>query len=467
MFKNNKFIKIITCILVLSVTLFSGTIIGYLVHKNNVNDALIKLDNVKEILKDEWYFSDQFIDIDKELIDNAIYGMASNTIDIHTSYMNQEEVKNFTEGTNHHFVGIGIQYSAVDTNKIVTNVFENSPAKKAGMKAGDFIQKVDGIDVTSFDAEEIKELILGEVNSKVVIDIKRDNQIIQLEIYRGEIGSVFGEIVDNVGYIQILSFGDDTAYQLEQLLNGFIEKDIDSYIIDLRDNGGGYLNSLIDICGLFIPKGNVAMHQVFSDDSIKTFKTDREPIDGINEVVILINQNSASASEVFTLAMRENFTNTTVVGVESYGKGTVQQTRTFSDGSALKFTTGRWQSSQGEVLIEKGIIPDVIVDSKNIVNDPIYDFLDKKYLYKDVEYFMIGVQDTLKFLGYEINDQKGHFSDDTLKALNTFQETYKLEKTDYVDKNIYLNIKAKMLNVYANDHYKDDYFIKAMEIINE
>ena len=465
--KNNYFKKILICILIWSITLMSGFLLGINIDKVDNDTSINKLIEVKNILKEDWYFADQFNDIDETLINNALYGMSNNSIDIHTTYMNEEQRLSFTDNTNHHFVGIGIEYINIDTYKIVTNVFSDSPANRAGILPGDFIYKVDGHEVANLDNEQMKQLTLGEVNSQVVVDVIRDNKQIPIEIYRGDIGSVYGEIISDVGYIEIMSFGEDTATQLENLINDFISQDIDSYIIDLRNNGGGYLNSLIDISGLFIPNNTIVMHQVFSDETIDIFKTKREPLEGIKEVVILINEGTASASEAFTLAMKENFDNTTTVGVESYGKGTMQQTRTFDDGSALKYTTGRWQSSKGHSLIESGIIPDYEIDEKNIVNSPYLFNKDETYELDKYHYSIIDVQNSLRYLGYKIEDQEGHFSKDTLKALNEFQKENNYKETNYINQQIYMNIRSKLYNVTHKDHYKDSYFKKAMDIINE
>ena len=465
--KKHYILKIINTILVLVITFTSGIYLGYSFGFVKSSEGINKVSEIQSILNKDWYFANQFEDIDQTLIDNALYGMTNNDIDIHTAYMSEEERRNFAENTNHHFVGIGIQYIAIDEYKLITNVFSGSPAFKAGLVAGDFITKIDGHSVKNLSTDEIKNLTLGEINTKVVVDILRDNQSLSFDIYRGDIGSVYAQRIDNYGYIEIMSFGEETALQLENIITDYIESDIDSFIIDLRDNGGGYLNSLIDICGIFIPKGSIAKQQVFSDGTIEIFETNREPITGINKIAILINQNTASASEAFTLAMRENFNNTTVIGIESYGKGTMQQTRTFSDGSALKFTTGRWQSSENEILIDKGITPDITIDALDIVNSEFTYLEDIKYEYNKYHYNIIYIQKYLTYLGYEITDQEGHFFKDTLDALNDFQKNNNYEITDYINKQIYMNLRSKLYNLSYTDYSLDDYIITALEKLGE
>lgn len=429
-----------------------------------------KMNEIQKILKNEWYFAGEYGDnIDEDLINKALNGMVDNEWDPHTQYLSAEQMESFSSSLNGHFVGIGVQYYDMGKQTyVISNVFKNSPAEKAGVLRGDQIYKVDGKLTEEVEINEVSDWVKGEEGSNVKITVKREGKEIELDIKRESIASsVFYEIKDGVGILDVTSFADTTAEDTRDILNKFDDEGIKNIVIDLRNNGGGYLNTAQKMASLFVPSNSVTFQEKYSNGSTKDFKTNKDfKQHKYDNVVILINENSASASEVLTMSLQENI-ECSVVGVQSYGKGTMQSTKVFKDDSALKYTVGEWLSPSGKSINGVGITPDyeAKLDPALTTNASLVGDVEVK---PDTVNEAAGtVQRNLKFLGYDVERTDSYFAPSTVEAIKKYQTDNGLSATGIVNDEL-----LKALVSSANQKYqtnKDIYDVqmnKALEVAN-
>ena len=379
--EDNKIINIGKYAIISLISLLLGAALVYIYYntgsnkivKSNPNKYYI-LDEVTSILDKEYYK-----DIDKDkLIEGAISGLVDSIGDKHTSYFTKKEAKEFKESLSDSYYGIGaVIFKSKDGEITVKKVFDDSPAKKAGITIGDIILSVDGKSTKDMTVDAVARKLKNSKSSIAKIKIRRNNEELELDIVKSTVPlkSVSGEMLDNnIGYIVIDMFGESTASEFNQTLNELESKGMKSLIIDLRDNGGGYLSTVLYMASEFLDSSKVIL-QTKSDEktepkkyySLSNYKKDYK-------VVVLINENSASASEIMTAALKEQY-GATIVGKTSYGKGTVQLTKELSNGGMIKYTTEEWLTSNGNSINDVGITPDVEVDlTEDYLNDP----LDKK-----------------------------------------------------------------------------------------
>ena len=207
---------------------------------------------VLQVMENDWFFADQVENIDTKLTDQALKGITTNDVDKHTEYMTADEMKQFTDSINRNYVGIGVQFLQANGINIIERVFRNSPADKAGVKAGDIMNKVNGESLTGKTTEEIKNLVQGDSGTDVTIEFIRQEQPLEITITRAAVSATaFGEILsDNTGYLQIYQFGENTTNEAKAYLDDFKNANVSNIVIDLRDNGGGYLTALQGIASV-------------------------------------------------------------------------------------------------------------------------------------------------------------------------------------------------------------------------
>lgn len=318
-------------------------------------------DELQEFITNYDYIVDNYYgDVDKtELVDSAIAGMLS-TLDKNSAYVGGTDT-NFSiylEGT---YEGTGIQvYNDDNGNIVVYSVFGGSPASKAGLKEDDIIIKVNDKDTTNMSIDEFSKLVKDQ-NGKFNITYKRGDseKTVQLKVDTIEIQSVSSKVInkDNkkIGYIRTTIFANNTYEQFKKELDKLENEGIDGLVIDLRGNSGGHLSSAEQIISLFLDSSH-PIYQIKSKESKNIYYSTGKETKNY-KISILIDGNSASASEVVTSALAEQYGAKTV-GKKSYGKGTVQELQTLSDGDQYKLTTKSWLTSKGEVIDGKGIEPD-------------------------------------------------------------------------------------------------------------
>lgn len=314
------------------------------------------------------------LDRDK-LIDGAVEGMISSVGDTFTSYSDTESTSSFDETINGSYEGIGCTVATLEDGTIsVIDMFEDSPSAKAGLKVGDIILKVDGESYEGKNSNDISDYIKNSGKSKVVLTVKRDNEEkdISINLSKVEIPHVSGKVIEQdskkIGYIKISLFASNSYKQFKNKLGELEKSNIDDLIIDVRDNSGGYLSSVTDICNLFLDKGKVIYQLEDSKGKVKKKDTTKEKRK--YDIVVLINGGSASASEILASAIKESYGGD-IVGTNSYGKGTVQQTKKLLDGSMIKYTTQKWLTPDGNSINEVGVTPTKVVElNEEYFNNP-------------------------------------------------------------------------------------------------
>ena len=312
-----------------------------------------------------------------KLLDAGINGMLEYLGDDYSVYMNQEETEDFDEQVEGKYVGIGVEIQATENGVVVNRVFDKSPAKEAGIQKGDIFIKVNGEDVLKLTPVKISEMIKKDEDQLVDVVIKRgeEEKTFNLSLKQVDIESVETDIFEvngkKVGYIKLSIFASNTYQKFERKLLELEVNKIDSLIIYVRDNSGGYLSSVTDIASLFLSKSKVVyqldtkgiVEQIYANSNTK-----RE-----YDIVVLANKASASASEILAGALQESY-GAKVIGTNTFGKGTVQAAYKLKSGATVKYTIQKWLTPNGNWINEKGITPDIEVK----LDDEYYKTFDKK-----------------------------------------------------------------------------------------
>lgn len=307
--------------------------------------------------------------IDEEaLVNGAIKGMTESLNDPYTVYMSQEDYKDFNTQTEGNYVGIGIQIDVKDKKIVVVAPFEDSPAKKAGIMTGDIIEKVDGKEVSGKEVDKAISMIKGEKNTYVLLTIRRGNEqprdikvkrdVITLTTVRGEM------LDDKIAYIQITTFDEHTAEQFDKETSKLKKQGMKAIILDLRQNPGGWLTQCNEVTSNFLPKGKLIVSTKDKNGNEEKFFSEGGELIGL-PLVVLTDGGTASASEIFSGVVRD-YKLGTLVGTKTFGKGVVQSVLDkrkygFGDGTALKVTTSKYYTPNGENIHHIGIKPDIEV----------------------------------------------------------------------------------------------------------
>lgn len=429
-----------------------------------------KFDHILDLMSKDWFFAKDIENVRTRLSDQALYGMTKNDEDPHTTYMSAEEIEAFTQSINRNFIGIGVQFfSTADGLHMVERVIPGTPAEESGVQPGDIIHGVDGVNVDGMTANEVVELVRGEEGAPVTIDFLRDGKTVTLKIIRRAVSSTTSmntveDQGETYGILQIQQFGETTGNEVRAILNDFEKQGITGLIIDLRDDGGGYLTALQEVMGCFVKEGTVVMRQEYSDGSTLEIKAKGKPFENFEKYAILMNENTASAAEVFVLAMKELVPGTLTVGTTTYGKGTVQITRMFDDGSALKYTTSKWVSPSGIWVNHTGIAPDEEVRLDNVLYETFLSIDDDEDFQTDTvsEYTRLA-QMCLNFLGYDIDRMDGYLSGETSARLLEFQEDSGLEITGTLNAVTYRSLLSKVVLAWNSDRKYDTQLQKVLE----
>ncbi len=325
----------------------------------SINDKLYEIQ--QKI--DELYIGEY----DKEkLIDGALEGYVAAVGDEYTEYLDEEEIQALQEDVNGSYVGVGLYISQnIQTNQIlVVGAIEDSPAYKVGIIAGDIIKKIDGEEYFGEQLTQASNKMKGIAGTKVKLTVERDGKEIDFDIIRNEIkfNCVKSEILENnIGYIKISSFGGGCASDFKKAYEEIQSKSAKSLIIDLRNNGGGLVDQSLEIAEMIVPKGAKMLITEDRNKNEEVSKSSKDPIVNI-PIVILVNEYTASASEILTAAIREN-TEAKVVGTNTYGKGIIQGIYLLKDKkTGMKITIQEYFTPNHNKLHKVGIKPDEIVE---------------------------------------------------------------------------------------------------------
>lgn len=367
--ENKSGFNTIEVIVIIIVSILFGIIVGGIItsSKSEVKGSRVSKE-LQEFVTTYNNILDNYYDkvSEKELVNAAIKGMVSSLDDPYSLYMNNDETNSFNQEVDGQYVGIGASVGVKDGKKYIVGLFEDSPAKKADLRVGDIFLKVDNKDVSSISLGELTKLIKGKDGTKVNITVLRDNKEINKAVVRSniDIPSVKGKVIEKnnqkIGYIRISNFASNTYNQFKDELNKLEKKKIKSLIIDVRSNPGGHLTQVSKILELFMNKKKVLYQIENKGKKTKRYSTTDE--NRKYKIAVLINSNSASASELLAAAFKESYNKSILVGTKSYGKGTVQKAFQLSSGSSLKYTTERWLTPKGNWIERKGVMPTEVVE---------------------------------------------------------------------------------------------------------
>ncbi|CAN5618643.1 hypothetical protein BH23PAT2_BH23PAT2_09370 [soil metagenome] len=327
------------------------------------------VDEVYNSLRDK-YDGDLNTDM---LLDGLKQGLARATGDPYTEYLNAEESQGFEDDLNGSFSGIGAELARQDDAIVVVAPISGFPAEEAGLRPQDIILQIDGESAQGLSTTEAVNKIRGPVGTDVQLTVFRGTERVEVTITRATItiASAEYEILEgNIGYLKISRFGNDTVGIASKAANDFASAGVSGVVLDLRSNPGGLLNGSVEISSLWLPRGTMVLEERRGDEVIRTFEANGSSIlEGI-ETVVLINEGSASASEIVAGALRDNNA-ATLFGMNSFGKGSVQQLDNLRSGGTLKVTIARWFTPNGENIDKEGIAPDTEVEmtEEDYIND--------------------------------------------------------------------------------------------------
>lgn len=346
------------------------------------------LKKVKSAMEN-YYLWKEKID-DKALKDGAIEGYVAALGDEYTEYIPSSEMEKYTETITGSFYGIGIYMIADETSGrvVVYYPIPDTPAERAGVKPGDKIIRVDGVEYTDKDLSNISKYIKGQEGTKVNIVFERDGKEISLDIERAKINTnpITTEILDgNIGYIKLPSFDTDVAKKFKEKYEELEKQNVKSLVLDLRNNGGGIVDEATKIADYILEKDSTIISTVDNKQKEKITKSENEPIIKDKKIIVLVNEHTASASEILACSLKDN-NKATIIGTKTYGKGVIQTVFSLSDGSGLKITTAEYYTPNGETIHKVGITPNIEVKlPENIQNKYITTREDDTQLKRAIE----------------------------------------------------------------------------------
>ena len=317
-------------------------------------------------------------EVDKDkLVESAINGMVSSIGDEYTSYSDKDVTDNFNEAVNGKYMGIGALIMKSENDLVIYKVFEDSPSYKAGLKDGDIILKLDDKDTKDMSVNDIASIVKNDDNKEVKLLVKRGEENLDITIVKDmvELPVVSSKVINHndkkIGYISLSIFSSVASEQFNKQLVKLEKEGISGLVIDVRGNSGGYLTTVTDIASYFLKKGDI-IYKLEVNDKV-TVRKDKTKESRDYPVAVLIDKNSASASEILASSIKESY-NGYVVGTNSYGKGTVQQTLVLSDGSMIKYTIEKWLTPLGNWINEEGVVPTNYVElSSEYLNNPVFE----------------------------------------------------------------------------------------------
>lgn len=336
-----------------------GNIINFTVVDKKSNDK-----DLKELVSTYNNIIDNYYkDVNKEeLIDAGIQGMINYLDDPYATYFSDDASKKFNDELSGTYEGIGIQIRLDGDKVVITDVFDDSPAKDVGLKKNDIILKIDDNSVNGKTLNEVVSMIsIKNSKSKVKVTVERDGDQVDFSLSKGKIETpnIVSKMYENngrkIGYLKIEVFSLNTYKQFNKALKELEKNSIDGLVIDVRDNPGGYLSQVKDVLSLFLSKKQV-LYQLQTKNVKEKVYGSRSTIKRKYPVSVIINEESASASEILASAFKESY-GSHIIGVNSFGKGTVQSASDLSSGDTIKYTVQKWLTPKGNWINEKGVVP--------------------------------------------------------------------------------------------------------------
>ncbi|QIZ65873.1 S41 family peptidase [Geobacillus subterraneus] len=426
----------------------------------NDNEEMKKIRQAYELIKSRYV---EKVD-EEQLTEGAIQGMIGTLDDPYSVYMDAETTEQFNESLDSSFEGIGAEVSMIDGKVTIVAPIKNSPAEKAGLKPNDQILRVNGESLEGLDLYEAVLKIRGKKGTTVELEILRPGakHVMKVKVVRDEIPieTVYEAVKTHdgkkAGYLQITSFSENTAADFKKKLAKLENEKIDGLIIDVRGNPGGYLQSVEEILKELVPKQKPYVQIEERDGDKQKFYSEltvKKPY----PIVVLIDQGSASASEILAGAMKEAG-GYKLVGETTFGKGTVQQAIPMGDGSNIKLTLYKWLTPDGHWIHKKGIKPDVAVAQPEFFHvTPLH--VEKPFAYDMNDEQIASAQKMLKGLGFDPGRTDGYFSKETETAVKAFQKANQLPATGRIDETTADVLQAKIMEAIRDP--KHDVQLKA------
>ena len=418
----------ISLLVVVFMLLTSITTYGQVLDQEKLDEDIDFMKNIINLVIDRYHY-----EVDQDDIIDGLYDGFFGVLDEYSVYYTEDEYKRLMEDTAGEFVGIGVQITDLNGQTVILTPLPDSPAIEAGIKSGDIIKYVDGVDISGLTYSEAANLIKGEEGTNVKIGIIRDNKDLNFDITRKKVvtSSVEGKILDNgIGYLKITSFVDNTPELVMKELLEFDENNVEKVIIDLRNNGGGTLDSAVELLNLFVTKGPV-LYIDYANGQEDVYTSDLE--EQKYELAILINGGSASATEIFAGAVKYK-NEGIVIGTQSFGKGIVQSIFQLANGAGMKFTTAEYFSVDKKPVHKIGITPDIIIENPEIDLSEYPAFSkENKAAIGNVSLDVLTAEMILETLGYDIDKPDGVYDKTSFVQIQKFQKENQLHPYGVID----------------------------------
>ncbi|WP_341279047.1 S41 family peptidase [Paenibacillus sp. FSL H8-0537] len=368
----------------------------------------------------------------EDLINGASEGMVASLEDPYSRYLIEEQGDAYTQGYEGEFSGVGAEVREQDGQFIIHALTPKAPAERGGVQSGDIIAAVDGQDTKAIKFQDLIALMRGKSGTEVTLTLQRlgETEPIEITLKREAIPvyTVTSEMLeDGIGHITISRFAQKTATEFDEAVAKMKEQGMTKLLLDLRSNPGGLLQPTIAIGSKLIPKGKVILEVVYKEESSPIVYKSTQKEEWTIPIVVLVNGQSASASEVLTAALKES-AGATIVGEKTYGKGVVQAFEQFKDGSVLSLTEAQWKTPAGTWIHKVGVMPNEVVSLPAFASLrplPVGSELKNGSYGEDVK----TLQSMLKELGYASVGKDGLFDDATEAAMRAFQKAEKVDVT--------------------------------------
>lgn len=413
--------------------------------------SMAKIQAVYDAVYDNYYKKISRNKLEK----GAINGMIEALDDQFSQYLDKDEAQSLNDTISSSFTGIGAQVQKNNGQIEIVTPIADSPAQKAGLKAKDIILKIDGQSLKNKTLTQAVELIRGKKGTKVTLTLQRDGKTFTKTLTRQPIPieTVTGKITaenPKVGYIQITSFSENTTKEFKQTIKKLRKQGATSWIIDVRNNPGGLLDQALNLSSMFLKDGQTILKVKARQGKAQVYQAQKKYDKGFKikeKAVVLINDGSASAAEIFAAALNQS-ANIKLVGTKSFGKGTVQTTAPFKDQTELKLTIAKWLTPKGQWIHHKGLTPNVVVNdaaANLLVLDP-----------SQADEIMTNatqvetLQKYLQTLGYQVQVTKS-YDEQTKQAIQQFQQAHQLEANGSLNKKTIQTLDVQ-LSQYLTEH---------------
>lgn len=393
---KNKITLIVAVVLIVVITnlctFFASTTLNVVFGNKviiNAGDSvsaksIAKMVSLKDNIVKNYYDK---VDV-QALWDTAMKGLFAGTGDQYSTYYTKKEFNSYMGGYEASYGGIGVQITMeTKTNKVfISAVFKNTPASKSGLKTNDIIKKIDDKSVTGKDVATISNLVRGKKGTSVKLTVLRGNKTMNFNVTRDTIKltTCSSKVINNnIGYINISQFNEETGKEFKDCYTKVKNKNVKALIIDLRNNPGGLVEQASTIAQMFLDKGDTIISTTNKNNINSTLK-DETSENATMPIVVLVNENSASSSEILSCALKDN-KKATIIGVKSYGKGIIQGISNLTDGSGFTLTTEEYISPNGNKIHKKGITPDITIKAKKAYSENLA-YKDDNQLQRAVKY---------------------------------------------------------------------------------